>query len=668
VSVYEFTKNSTEERQTTGCVGLKMLRLVSQSSRSLFHGRMRRLPVKSVVVSSLSSSHAPSTKQPRSLYNLSVPLHEPDDFIKLTKQAIAHINVLRSTLRDSVLSESSVTNGSQRMPARNKLALMDAISNELCCIMDAAEMCRNSHCQEEFQHAAEEGFALFSEFIIELNSDHFLYERVVLPIVENAQEWAQLTAEEQYFLLDMKRDFESEGIHLKGSEKVAMKEWQQQVVQAETAWSQNLVNPSGINRKIRIGPFADPVPGQQDDFSRLTRWLSQYVPQSESDRKDRVLVSTLDKRLMAPLANAIGDVSIRKSLYFESFLQPYSNVHGLRDLLFARQSLARTLGMPSYTHRALQKHVNKSPEVVHEMLQALSIAVRPQAETELKQLLSIKIQNESPKLSMSSAATKTAKELFGKLFPTGHSSHNPDDDLHTADTTVPTLESLTPWDLSYYQVMANQEQTVSDAHFHAMKSLSSYFPLDACVNGLQLVSQQLFGVIMREVEVDPIHEDWTRCRIDGNDDHHKQSLRRFDVFDKQERFIGSCYFDLYHRDNKFPGAAHFTIRCGCQSVVWDDRNNKMIMNDSNSLIAFNNQTPIVALVFHFKPPSASSHSNQQGLLFTNNSQNMQPLLSLHDVETLFHEWGHALHSLLSTSKFQHLSGTRGGTDFIEVSN
>jgi mitochondrial intermediate peptidase len=36
------------------------------------------------------------------------------------------------------------------------------------------------------------------------------------------------------------------------------------------------------------------------------------------------------------------------------------------------------------------------------------------------------------------------------------------------------------------------------------------------------------------------------------------------------------------------------------------------------------------------------------------------------VETLHHEWGHALHSLLSRTTFQHLSGTRGGVDFVEV--
>ena len=64
------------------------------------------------------------------------------------------------------------------------------------------------------------------------------------------------------------------------------------------------------------------------------------------------------------------------------------------------------------------------------------------------------------------------------------------------------------------------------------------------------------------------------------------------------------------------------------------------------------QLPVVALSFNFVSKSTSSAR--------------KTLLSLGDIETLHHEWGHALHSLLSRTTFQHLSGTRGATDFIEV--
>ncbi|CAI7866064.1 unnamed protein product, partial [Closterium sp. NIES-54] len=52
--------------------------------------------------------------------------------------------------------------------------------------------------------------------------------------------------------------------------------------------------------------------------------------------------------------------------------------------------------------------------------------------------------------------------------------------------------------------------------------------------------------------------------------------------------------------------------------------------------------------------------------FAASSRSSPCLLAHHDVETLFHEFGHALHSLLSRTAFQHLSGTRAALDFVEV--
>ena len=63
------------------------------------------------------------------------------------------------------------------------------------------------------------------------------------------------------------------------------------------------------------------------------------------------------------------------------------------------------------------------------------------------------------------------------------------------------------------------------------------------------------------------------------------------------------------------------------------------------------QEPAIALVFNISAP---------------NKLNAEPLLTLSDLETLYHEWGHALHSLFSRTIFQHLSGTRGAVDFVEV--
>lgn len=73
------------------------------------------------------------------------------------------------------------------------------------------------------------------------------------------------------------------------------------------------------------------------------------------------------------------------------------------------------------------------------------------------------------------------------------------------------------------------------------------------------------------------------------------------------------------RAGKFPGAAHFTLRCG------------RLLPDGSY------QTPLVALVCNFE---SGPHC----------------LLSHQEAETLFHEFGHALNSVLSRTEFQHLAG------------
>jgi mitochondrial intermediate peptidase len=132
------------------------------------------------------------------------------------------------------------------------------------------------------------------------------------------------------------------------------------------------------------------------------------------------------------------------------------------------------------------------------------------------------------------------------------------------------------------------------------------------------------------------------------------------------------YMDLFQRADKFPGAAHFTVQCGCQRLQTThfssgDGTGCVIADDLRTEA----QLPVVALVFHFRnaassSSSSSSSSSASSSASARRSAMQQSLLSLQEVETLHHEWGHALHTLLSETKFQHLSGTRGKPDLVEV--
>ncbi|ETO70753.1 hypothetical protein, variant [Phytophthora nicotianae P1976] len=170
------------------------------------------------------------------------------------------------------------------------------------------------------------------------------------------------------------------------------------------------------------------------------------------------------------------------------------------------------------------------------------------------------------------------------------------------------------WDLPYYMGMLK-------AHKHRIDSrvISAYFPLENCLKGLHLLCSALFGLELKQIPMLNASERW-------HEDVVKLALTR------NGETLGYIYFDLYPRPNKYNHAAHFTIRCGKR------------MSETTY------QKPIVALVCNFNKPAPDSPS----------------LLSHAEVETLFHEFGHAMHSLLSRTEFQHLSGTRATLDFVET--
>ena len=103
------------------------------------------------------------------------------------------------------------------------------------------------------------------------------------------------------------------------------------------------------------------------------------------------------------------------------------------------------------------------------------------------------------------------------------------------------------------------------------------------------------------------------------------------VNDADGETYGTIYLDLLQRPGKFGGAALFTLRCG-----------RRLSNGEYQL-------PKVALVANISTSSAADG-----------------YLSFGDLETLCHEFGHAMHSVLSRTELQHLSGTRGPQDIIEV--
>ncbi|MDW1613445.1 oligopeptidase A [Vibrio sp. Vb2853] len=167
------------------------------------------------------------------------------------------------------------------------------------------------------------------------------------------------------------------------------------------------------------------------------------------------------------------------------------------------------------------------------------------------------------------------------------------------------VEELNVWDIAYYSEKQKQHLfQISD------EELRPYFPESKVVSGLFEVLNRVFGMIVKEREgVDTWHE----------------SVRFFDIFDAEGTLRGSFYLDLYAREHKRGGA-------------WMDDCRGRRVTLSGEL-----QTPVAYLTCNFNRPVGD-----------------KPALFTHDeVVTLFHEFGHGIHHMLTQVDTGAVSGING---------
>ena len=170
---------------------------------------------------------------------------------------------------------------------------------------------------------------------------------------------------------------------------------------------------------------------------------------------------------------------------------------------------------------------------------------------------------------------------------------------------------LQPWDVSYYA----EKQRLALYDFDE-EALRPYFPLERVVDGLFEIVRRLYGI---RVAVEPGVPVWD------------PQVRYFAVYGSDEHFLGGFYADWYPRENKRGGA-------------WMD-----------------------ALMTGY--PAPGDFKPHLGLICGNLTPPLadRPALLTHrEVATIFHEFGHLLHHLLSRVEVRSLAGTNVAWDFVEL--
>ncbi|KAJ8683922.1 hypothetical protein QAD02_019714 [Eretmocerus hayati] len=275
-----------------------------------------------------------------------------------------------------------------------------------------------------------------------------------------------------------------------------------------------------------------------------------------------------EKVIVSGISTDANDALVREAGY-KIFLYPDEKQEKLlQELLNSRHELAQICGFPTYAHRAIRGSTAEKPEVVHEFLNLMNNELRDRAANDLRELQRIKGSN----------------------------------------------QPMMPWDTAYVSSKVRKAWLGS-----SNEEFAPYFSLGACMEGLNLLTQALYGVRLEHQPSLP-GEVWSS-------DVHKLA-----VIDEDEKLLGYIYCDFFDRKNKPNQDCHFTIRGGRQ------------LSDGTY------QNPIVVLMLSL--PSAK--------------RSVPSLLNPALVDNLFHEMGHALHSMLGRTKYQHVTGTRCSTDFAEV--
>ncbi|MEW8209085.1 MAG: oligopeptidase A [Candidatus Thiodiazotropha taylori] len=174
------------------------------------------------------------------------------------------------------------------------------------------------------------------------------------------------------------------------------------------------------------------------------------------------------------------------------------------------------------------------------------------------------------------------------------------------------IDHLEAWDIGYYSEKLRQHR-----HAISQEELKPYFPETRVIPGMFAVVERLYGIRIQSVEgVDTWHPD----------------VRFYEIRDKQNQLRGQFYLDLYARPKKRGGA-------------WMDECATRFFSDSVD------QVPVAYLTCNFSPPVAD-----------------QPALFTHDeVETLFHEFGHGLHHMLTRIDYPAVAGINGvAWDAVEL--
>ena len=194
-----------------------------------------------------------------------------------------------------------------------------------------------------------------------------------------------------------------------------------------------------------------------------------------------------------------------------------------------------------------------------------------------------------------------------------------------ANSTLHTQHSkLKPWDAGFYSHKLQMKKYNIDEEM-----LRPYFELSNVIKGVFGLATRLYGITFKENKDIPVYHP---------------DVKAYEVFDKDGSYLAVFYADFHPRKGKQGGAWMTEFQGQCF------RGERSEVRGKKEYAIKENVRPHVSVVMNLTKPTADKPA----------------LLTLGEVETFLHEFGHSLHGMFANTRFESLSGTNVWWDFVEL--
>ena len=187
---------------------------------------------------------------------------------------------------------------------------------------------------------------------------------------------------------------------------------------------------------------------------------------------------------------------------------------------------------------------------------------------------------------------------------------------------LPSDLSFEPWDFAFYSHKLQLKKYNIDAEM-----LRPYFELSKVIDGVFGLANRLYGITFKENKDIPVYHP---------------DVKAYEVFDRDGSYLAVFYADFHPRQGKQSGAWMTEY----QSQWMERQDVKKPFGPEN----MKNVRPHVSVVMNLTKPTEEKPA----------------LLTLGEVETFLHEFGHSLHGMFANTRFESLSGTNVWWDFVEL--